>query len=130
MVMEGEKGAVRTTDINAHLKDLMVDTELCRWEKVCVYHVVWLNQLEQGWVSWDDQEEKLRSLHALVWHTDTSTTLAVPNLPKPSQKQDPREGYSYNVPVKPGSKWCQAFNQGLCSDGSAHGKDLNICSYS
>ena len=61
IVMEGEKEAVRT-QMNAHLKDLMVDSELYGLEKVHAYHAVWLNQLEQGWVRWDDQEEKLRFL--------------------------------------------------------------------
>ena len=46
------------------------------------YHVVRLNQLEQGWVSWDYQEEKLHVWHALIWHlATTSTTPAVPTSP-------------------------------------------------
>ena len=68
--------------------------------------------------------------HALLWHPGTtSTTPAVPTLCQPPQKQQPWESYIYNVSVKPGSKVCQAYDQGLCSDGSSHPKDLHICSY-
>ena len=56
IVMEGEKEEVRT-QMNAHLKDLMVDSELYGWENVRAYHMVWLNQVEQCCVRWDDQKK-------------------------------------------------------------------------
>ena len=90
IVMEGVKEAVRA-QMNAHLKDLKADSELCGWEKVWAYHAVWLNQLEQGLVSWYDQEEKLRFRHALGWHSTTISTAAVSTLALPPPPLPPSE---------------------------------------
>ena len=90
IIMQGEKEAVRT-QMNGHLKDLMVDSELYVWEKVCAYHAVWLNQLEQGQMRSDDQEEKMRFLCALMWHLAISTIPAVHNSPTPLRSSSPRK---------------------------------------
>ena len=47
IVMEEEKESVRT-HMSKHLKDLMLDSQLYGWENAWAFHVVWLNQLEQG----------------------------------------------------------------------------------
>ena len=87
--MKEEKEAIRS-NMATHLKDLMSGSELYGWDKVRVYHAVWLNQLEQGCVCWDDEEEKLHFQDALVWHPALTS---VPNSPQPPQKQQPWERY-------------------------------------
>ena len=59
-----------------HLEELMSDCNLYGLEKVRAYHAVWLNQIKQEQLSWDDTEEKLRFCWALVWHSATSTSMA------------------------------------------------------
>ena len=44
----------------SHLEESMGDVELYGWERVRAYHRVWLNQLEQGRATWEDEEEKVR----------------------------------------------------------------------
>ena len=55
-----------------HLKDLMADAEMYRWEKMRAFHGVWMNQIEQGWCTWQDDEEKLKFRWALVWYASIS----------------------------------------------------------
>ena len=87
IVMEGENKAIRS-NMASRFKELMSDSELYGWDKVRTHNTVWLNQLEQGRVCWDDDEGKLSFQHVLFWHpVTTSTTQAVPNSPQPGQKQ-------------------------------------------
>ena len=51
-----------------HLDELMGDVDLYRLERVCTYHSVWLNQIQQGRYTWDDNEAKLQFRRVLVWH--------------------------------------------------------------
>ena len=44
LVMEVENLAVRPHMVH-HLQEVMSDTELYGWERVCVFHAVWLQQL-------------------------------------------------------------------------------------
>ena len=55
--MEGEKEAVRV-NMAVRLKD-MADSELYSWDNVRAFHELWLNQMEQGRVCWDDEDTKL-----------------------------------------------------------------------
>ena len=73
--MKGEKETVRVK-MASHLEDLMGDAEIYGWEKVRAYHGVWLKQLELGWASWENEEEKVRFQHALNWHLTTSASSA------------------------------------------------------
>ena len=43
-----------------HLQDIMGDAELYTWEPIWAFHAVWLQQLEQGHVTWADEEVKYR----------------------------------------------------------------------
>ena len=56
IVMSGEKETV-SAKMASILEDLMGDVELYGWERIRAYHGVWLNQLEQGGASWEDEEE-------------------------------------------------------------------------
>ena len=47
IVMDTEEGLVRQKMV-AHLKNLMSDAQLYGWDRPRTFHVVWLNQLEQG----------------------------------------------------------------------------------
>ena len=129
IIMEGENQAVKS-QVARHLQQLTADTELYGWDKV-MWHdkVMWLNQLEQGQATWRDEEAKTRFRQALIWHPATTVTLAVTmSAPLPLKKQT-RDYQIYNAPAEPGSKAYQAFNQGNCLDGTAHPKDLHVCSY-
>ena len=53
LITRNREEAIRT-QLSAHLKDLLADSELYGWDKVHAYHAVWLNQFKQGHVSWDD----------------------------------------------------------------------------
>ena len=55
-----------------HLQDLVDDVDLYGWEPVWAFHAVWLQQLEEGCVTWADEEVKLKYRRALVWHRGTA----------------------------------------------------------
>ena len=59
----------------------IADTERYSWESVRAFHALCLNPLEHGRVTWEDEEAKLRFMHALVWHPATSVTTAAPTSP-------------------------------------------------
>ena len=92
-------------------------------------HDVWLQQLEHGWVTWENDEAKLKFRWALIWHPAMTTTRAAATASPLPQKKQMWDTQAYNIPAKPGSKACQEFNQGDCSNGAAHPKDLHACSY-
>ena len=58
-VMSVEKGSVRLYTLQ-HLQDIMADVELYGWEPIRAFHAIWLQQLEQGCVTWADEEVKLK----------------------------------------------------------------------
>ena len=51
----------------AHLTELMADAELYGWEAIRAFHVVWLHQMKQKWVTWKDADIKLSFRCASVW---------------------------------------------------------------
>ena len=55
--------------ITKHLKKLMADAELYGWESLRAYNAVWLQQIENGRVNWDDGDAKFKFHHTLVWHS-------------------------------------------------------------
>ena len=57
--------------------------------------------------------------------TMASASAAAP----PPQKKQSQDTQAYNVLDKPNSKAYQAFNQGACSDGTAHPKELHVYTY-
>ena len=68
IVIRGEEGHTKDK-MAVQLEELMSDCNLCGWERVRPYHSVWLNQIEQGELTWDDTEEKLRFswAHVSMW---------------------------------------------------------------
>ena len=54
---------------------------------------MWLQQLEHGWVTWEDNEGKLRFRWVLVWHPAMTTTsmaaMAAPLLQKKQLRDIP-----------------------------------------
>ena len=94
-----------------------------------MFHAVWLQQLEHGQLTWDDDKADLRYRQVLVWHPATATRASTSQVAPPRQKKQPNDTQEYNVPAKPGIKACQVFNQGACSDGAAHLKESHICTY-
>ena len=43
-----------------HLQEMMEDGETFRWPVVRAYHSVWLQHLEQGRATWDDEVMRLK----------------------------------------------------------------------
>ena len=70
-----------------HLKDLMADAEMYRWEKMHAFHGVWMNQIDQGQYTWQDDDEKLKFRWALVWHNSLSSPPA-----RGATRMSPRSG--------------------------------------
>ena len=99
--MEGEKEDIRSK-LASHLQDLISDSELYGWFKVRVNHAVWLNQLEQGRVSWDDVEREaaLSVCPCLVPHHHFYHPSSSQLTPSSLRSSSPLESYGYNVPVK------------------------------
>ena len=60
MIMDKQKLEIKTV-MSTHLAELMADAELYDWEATRAFHTVWLQQLEQGRVTWKDTE--LRASH-------------------------------------------------------------------
>ena len=54
--------------MSAHLKELMEDGEHFGWPTVRAYHAVWLQHIEQGRATWDDENTRLKPRRSLVWH--------------------------------------------------------------
>ena len=112
-----------------HFEELMCDAQLYGWQRVRAFHGVWLNQLEQGRATWQD-EEKLRFRCAIVWHPATSSS-ATSSATRPSGGWKTHKAESeYNAPARPGTKACEAYNEGRCNNGAAHPDQLHIGTHS
>ena len=103
-----------------HLQELMADAELYGWEPIRAFHAVWLQQLENGQVKWDDVKAKLWFHHTLVWHPATSMTSAKMVTGQAPLKKLGKEAMAYNIAENPDTKACSCFNQ------SDHPKSLHI----
>ena len=88
----------------SHLEELMGNAELYGWERVRAFHGVWLNQLEQGWPTWEEGEEKIPACPRLApGHFSFSSTLDF-------------SGIKYQEAAKVGfclQCTCQAWHKGL-----------------
>ena len=73
-----------------HLQQIMEDGETFGWPVVRAYYTAWLQHLEQGRATWDDEVTRLKLRRALVWHR-----IALPTKPQPSAAQ------STNQPIAP-----------------------------
>ena len=54
--------------MSAYLAELMADAELYGWEATKAFHAVWLQQLEQGQVTWRDTQLRVSYCHTFMWH--------------------------------------------------------------
>ena len=112
----------------------MEDGETFRWPMVRAYHTV--QQSEQGrTVTWNDEVTRLKLQRSLVWHRIAPSSTS----PKPSATpttntpqattRPPRHTGPFTVIAEPGNQACATYNQGLCSNNSAHPAELHVCSY-
>ena len=124
IVIKGEKETVKAK-MAAHLADLMGDAERYGWERVRAYHGVWLNQLELGRATWEN-EEKVRFQCALVWHPTTSASSAPSTSAVLGVQKQTKLGFAYNAPVRLGTKACKAFNVDSCTNTAAHPNQLHF----
>ena len=101
-----EKEPVRT-QTSTHLKDFMMDSQLYRWEKAWAFRMMWLNQLEQDRVTWEDMEIQLSFCQiytslALAYHSYHSCI----NLSPTFQEKTVQAGFHLQCSS-------QAYHQGL-----------------
>ena len=76
------------------------------------------------------QDEKLKFQCAIIWHLATSASAAPSILVEASiRKQQNVDFTYYNAPAKPGTKACEAFNEGHCTSAAAHTSQLQFCSH-
>ena len=70
-----------------HLEDLMLDYHMYEWEKVRAFNGVFLNQMEQGHLSWADFDQILKFSVALPFspsctpHSSTSHASHIVRIP-------------------------------------------------
>ena len=86
MVMAREKIAIKPYMLQ-HMQELMEDAESYGWELIRAYHAIWLQQLEQGRVSWPDEEKKMKYHRALVWHHVMATAKPISAPPRQNHQQ-------------------------------------------
>ena len=83
--------------MSAHLKEFMEDGETFGWP-VRAYHAVWLQHIEQGRATWEDETTRLKLHRSLVWHrmapipSPALPLLSHPRLPPESPGAQPTQG--------------------------------------
>ncbi len=107
-----------------HLRDLMVDTVRHPWSKVRSFHAVFLQQIEQGNIKWQDKEEvaalKLQHLYL------SGTSAPSPRVKRGATKRVGRAGTARMG----ATKCCAPFNaRGGCEKRACHGAFKHACSY-
>ena len=102
-----------------HSEKLMSDSDFYRWETVRAYHRIWLNQQEQGKLTWEDTDEKLKLCWALVWHLATSNSMAALTSTSAGDKKYPKPTCAYNAPAKPSMKACKVINESMCTGNTS-----------
>ena len=71
-----------------HRQELMGYADLYSWEPIRAFHAIWLQQLEQGRVTWDDKDAKVKFSVALS-HSAFQTSLSTsPTVPEKANKGD------------------------------------------
>ena len=58
IVVKGEEGVIKDK-MATYLEQLKVDSELYGWEKFRTYNSVWMNNIDQGWAKWQEEDVKL-----------------------------------------------------------------------
>ena len=100
----------------SNLEELMGDAEFYGWERVRAYYEVWLNQLEQGQATWEEEEENIRFWYALIWYPSVSAFAASSTSVALSTRKQQKLGFAYSALARPGMKACKAFNGGSCTN--------------
>ena len=126
-IMDRQKPDIKNW-MSAHLADLMIDSELYRWEANHTFHAMWLQQLEQGRASWEDAELKFSYCQALVWHQLVPTSQQPEAAPAQIRKMS-KALTPFNVMVKPDTKACSAYNRDGCTSAEQHNKEHHVCAY-
>ena len=72
-VITAEKPSIHPLIVQyMYLQDLISDAEVYSWELVRAFHAIWLQQREQGRVTWPaDEEVKLKYKQTIVWYRAT-----------------------------------------------------------
>ena len=66
LLMDSEEADIRV-HMASHLKSLMADAQLYRWEHIRAFHGMWLNQLEQERCTWFNEDAKMQFHWMLIW---------------------------------------------------------------
>ena len=102
MIMEVQTHDIRAL-VSIHWVELMDDAELYGWEALPAFHAVWLQQMDQGWVTWTDAEFKLVFRCSLVWHHAAPARKCTPTSVSQPQ-QPPKTTTPFNITTKPGPR--------------------------
>ena len=111
--------------MSAYLKEIMEDGETFRLPTVRAYHAVWLQHIEQGRATWNDETTWLKLHRSLVWHRMTPMSQPSPTLATTSQA--PTRAPRHTTTQR--DQACVAYTQGLCSTNVAHPADIHMCSF-
>ena len=60
--------------MSKHLRELMSDVEVYGCALIRAYHMIWLQQIENGQATWAGTDTQLEFWRALVWHAAPSAT--------------------------------------------------------
>jgi hypothetical protein len=128
-----------------HLRDMMEDAGIYGLEAVKAFHGVWLNHIEQGRATWQDEHTREKLRRQFVWNapqaapktapahhnttsaTATFSTQAAPHSSNRSQRR--RRPYAPVLPAGPRTNPCKSFNLGTCTEVTSHPQADHVCSY-
>jgi len=116
-----------------HLQALMADTSRFTWPQVRDFHAVFLQQVEQGNMSWTGRKGDVRDLkmdHLYLQTSSESSHSPKPDTSAPTRTA-PARGQSTAAPkVQATTTCCAAYNTAEgCSTGSSHRGARHSCAH-
>ena len=95
-----------------------------------IYHVVWLQQIENDSGNWNHSEAKLEFHHALVWHIAQPTVMHERVAPAAALAEGASKGDQDYLHPSQARHSCLCCLQGVdFSDQDQYLKDCHICAY-
>jgi hypothetical protein len=120
----------------AVLEEVMEDAETHPWELVRSAHCVFLQQVETGTITWEDDaaRQAIRRAHIHIPAlASASATTSRKSRPPTRKVKSPRATFEYNPPgkvmAKAGDKVCADYNGKGCNKLKQHPERLHACQY-
>ena len=67
---------------------------------VRAFHAIWFQELNEGRVTWTNEEAKLKYRHTLLWHLVAGPAKPTSTRTQLTQKKSMLERQSYNIPAR------------------------------